>query len=241
MAERIALVTGAGRGMGYATCRRLGELGMSVILTAPDESDAATAAESLRGEGLDVHARLLDVTNTGHVLQLSQEVQSHFGRVDVIVNNAGAFFEPSDLDDPDAATSFVVDPTAVLNSVDTNALGAYRVCQALLPGMLARGYGRIVNVTCGLGILSTMGGSWPGYRLSKAALNAVTRIFAGEVGDGVDVKVNSVDPGSVQTDLGGPSAERTVDEGIDTTIWLATLPEDGPSGGLFRDREPIDW
>ena len=106
--------------------------------------------------------------------------------------------------------------------------------------MQARGYGRIVNVSSGLGQISGMGGSWPGYRMSKAALNALTRIVAAEVGS-ANIKVNAMSPGWVRTDMGGQGAPRSVAQGADTIVWLATLPDDGPSGLFFEDRKPIAW
>ena len=120
----------------------------------------------------------------------------------------------------------------------TNLIGPFLLCQTLIP--LMQGRGRVVNVSSGMGQLSEMGGGFPAYRMSKAGLNALTRIFAREL-EGTGVKVNAVCPGWVRTDMGGAGAARSVEEGVATTVWLATLPDDGPSGGLFRDRKPIPW
>jgi NAD(P)-dependent dehydrogenase (short-subunit alcohol dehydrogenase family) len=122
----------------------------------------------------------------------------------------------------------------------TNTLGPLRLIQATVPGMRERGYGRIVNLSSGAGQLAEMGSGFPAYRLSKSALNAVTRMTAAELGAN-EIKVNSVCPGWVRTDLGGPNATRTVEHGAETAVWLATLPEDGPTGGFFRDMKPIPW
>ena len=120
----------------------------------------------------------------------------------------------------------------------TNLIGPFLLCQALIP--LMRGSGRVVNVSSGMGQLSEMGGDFPAYRISKAGLNPLTGVFASEL-EGTGIKVNAACPGWVRTDMGGASATRSVEEGVATTLWLATLPNDGPSGGLFRDRKPIPW
>ena len=141
-------------------------------------------------------------------------------------------------EDPSASSVFRADIATVRYSMENNAYGPLRLCQALIP--LMRGHGRVVNVSSGMGQLSEMNGCCPGYRFSKAAINVLTRILADELRD-TRIKVNSVCPGWVRTDMGGPNAERSVEEGADTIVWLATLPDDGPSGGFFRDRKPIPW
>ena len=125
-------------------------------------------------------------------------------------------------------------------TIETNLYGTLRVTQTVLPLMRKHGYGRIVNMSSGLGQLCDMHAGTPAYRISKTALNAVTRILADEL-QGTNIKVNSMCPGWVRTDLGGPNATRSVEEGAATAVWLATLPDDGPSGGFFRDREAIPW
>jgi NAD(P)-dependent dehydrogenase (short-subunit alcohol dehydrogenase family) len=126
----------------------------------------------------------------------------------------------------------------VQRSLDTSLLGALRVCQALIP--LMRGEGRVVNVSSGMGQLAEMNGCCPGYRFPKVGLNALTRILADELRD-TRIKINSVCPGWVCTDMGGPNATPSVEQGVDTIVWLATLPDDGPSGGFFRERRSIPW
>jgi NAD(P)-dependent dehydrogenase (short-subunit alcohol dehydrogenase family) len=220
--SRTALVTGANRGLGLETVRELGQLGYRVIATGRDLAKAEQAAAALRGEGLDVTAFELDVSSDASAARLSE-----LGPVDALVNNAGIAGSGTETAD-------------LLEAFETNTLGAYRTIKALSPGMRERGYGRIVNVSSGMGQLSDMGGGHPAYRLSKVALNALTRIFANELA-GTGVLVNSVCPGWVRTDMGGPNASRSLEEGAETIVWAATLPDGGPSGGFFRNKQPIPW
>jgi NAD(P)-dependent dehydrogenase (short-subunit alcohol dehydrogenase family) len=224
---RTVLVTGANRGLGFETSRQLGHLGHRIVLTARDAEKAERAAEVLHGEGIDATPYELDVSSDESCARLRSL------DVDVLVNNAGI----TGGDDSSALTV----PVGTLREVfDTNTLGAYRVTQALAPGMRERGWGRIVNVSSGMGQLSDMFGGYPAYRLSKAGLNVLTRVFAYELRDS-GVLVNSVCPGWVRTDMGGPSARLSPEEGVETIVWLATLPDDGPTGGFFRYKQPIPW
>ena len=232
----VAVVTGAYRGLGLETCRQLAALGHRVVLTARRETDGRAAAERLAAAGLDVRFHALDVTDPGSVAALARALAAGFGRIDCLVNNAGIFPDPSPAEA--AASVFQADPEAVRRGFETNALGALLVSQALVPLMAGRG--RVVNVSSGMGQLADMNGCCPGYRLSKTALNALTRILADEL-RGTGVKVNSVCPGWVRTAMGGESAPLSVEEGARGIVWAATLPEDGPSGGFFRHGEPIPW
>ncbi len=235
---RIAVVTGANRGLGLETCRQLAHLGLTVILTSRDPHKGDAAAAALRGAGLKVRHYPLDVTDPQSIHRLAKYVETEFGRLDVLVNNAGVFLDPLDSPDPDAASVFRADLDTVRRSMETNVYGPLLLCQALVP--LMQGRGCIVNLSSGMGQLSDMNGCCPGYRFSKTALNALTRMLADELRD-THIKVNSVCPGWVRTDMGGPHAERPVEQGADTIVWLATLPDDGPSGGFFRDRKAIPW
>lgn len=129
---------------------------------------------------------------------------------------------------------------AINRAMTTNVYGPLLMSQALVPLMKKNNYGRVVNISSGLGQLSDMGGGYPAYRISKTAINALTRMFAGELKDD-NILVNSMCPGWVKTDMGGPDAPRDVQEGADTAVWLATLPDNGPRGKFFRDRQEIPW
>jgi NAD(P)-dependent dehydrogenase (short-subunit alcohol dehydrogenase family) len=238
MAEtRIALVTGANRGIGLEIVRQLARKGLIAVLGARDPDKGRAAAATLTSEGLEAPVVALDVTDADSVRAAVAEVMDLFGRIDVLVNNAAILkegFSPEDASVLDA-------PTEVVRATfETNTLGPLRLIQAVVPHMQARGYGRIVNLSSGAGQLAEMGGGFPAYRMSKAALNALTRITAAELGSG-DIKVNSMCPGWVKTEMGGPDATRSVEKGAETAVWLATLPEDGPTGGFFRDKKPIPW
>lgn len=235
---KTAVVTGANRGLGLETCRQLAGLGLTVILTSRDARKGEAAVAALRKTGTEVRFHPLDVTDPQSIRRLADYVEAEFGRLDVLVNNAGVFLDPVDAPEPDAASVFRAELDTIRRSMETNVYGPLLLCQALVP--LMQGHGRIVNVSSGMGQLTDMNGCCPGYRFSKVALNALTRILADEL-QHTRIKVNSLCPGWVRTDMGGPNADRPVEEGADTIVWLATLPDDGPSGGFFRDRKPIPW
>jgi NAD(P)-dependent dehydrogenase (short-subunit alcohol dehydrogenase family) len=232
----VAVVTGANRGLGRETCRQLAELGWTVVLTARDGDKAETTARELQDEvpGARIIAQVLDVTDQSQADSLAAIVRERFGSIDALVNNAGAMIEHRE-----ANSVLGGDPELVLETLDVNTVGALRVSRALAP-LVAEAKGNIVNVSSGLGSLSEMSGGNTGYRLSKAALNALTRVLHAELaGDGV--RVNAVCPGWVRTDMGGEQAARTIPEGGAGIVWAATLDEGGPSGGFFRDGQPLAW
>ncbi len=231
--QRTAVVTGANRGIGLETCRQLAREGVKVILTARDEKKGQDACDTLKQESLDVLFHQLDVTDPGSINQLAGYVQEEFGRLDILVNNAAVFWDKG-------TAGLEVDVDTVRQTMETNVYGPVLLCQTFIPLMKRHHYGRIVNVTSGLGSLTDMGGRWLAYRMSKTALNAVTRVLADEV-RGTNILINSVCPGWVKTEMGGPMAERSVAEGADSIVWLAFLPDDGPNGGLFQDRMPFPW
>lgn len=235
MSDRpIAVVTGANRGIGLEIARQLAARGMRVVLTSRDAAKGEAAAADLRKAGHAVEALQLDVTDMASCRTARDWLTHHHQRVDVLVNNAGIMIDRS------GASVLELTPETLYETFDTNLLGVLQVTQALAPLLRRSRHGRIVNLSSGLGQLSDMGGGTPAYRMSKTALNALTRILAAELAvDGI--KVNALCPGWVRTDMGGKNATRPVEQGADTAVWLATLPDDGPSGGFFRDRAPIAW
>ena len=235
--KRVALVTGANRGMGLEIVRQLSRLGLIAVLAARDLEKGKVAAATLAAEEFDVPVVALDVTDADSIRAAVAEVRGLFGRIDVLVNNA-AIMKEGLL--PEDTSVLDVSGDLVNQTFLTNTVGPLRMIQATVPGMRERGYGRIVNLSSGAGQLAEMGSGYPAYRLSKSALNALTRTTAAELG-AHEIKVNSLCPGWVRTDMGGPHATRTVEHGAETAVWLATLPEDGPTGGFFRDMKPIPW
>jgi NAD(P)-dependent dehydrogenase (short-subunit alcohol dehydrogenase family) len=236
-AGRIAVVTGGNRGMGLETCRQLAGRGARVVLTSRDPAKGEAAAGRLQGEGLDVRDHQLDVADDDSIRRLAKLIRSEFGRLDILVNNAG-IVRGRDEPRERAMRPLEAMPAGLREVLATNLIGPFLLCQKLIP-LMQRG-GRVVNVSSGMGQLSDMGADFPAYRISKAGLNALTRVFASELA-GTGIKVNAACPGWVRTDMGGAGATRSVEQGVATTIWLATLPDDGPSGGLFRDKKPIPW
>jgi NAD(P)-dependent dehydrogenase (short-subunit alcohol dehydrogenase family) len=228
----IALVTGANRGIGLELVRELAQRGFTTVLGSRDQDKGRAAAEGLAADGIQVEPRRLDVDDDDSVRELASELEAQHGRLDVLVNNAAILYDTwqrgvdADLD-------------LVHQALETNLLGAWRTTQACLPLLRRSSHGRIVNVSSGSGSLSGMGAGTPAYSVSKAALNALTRILAAELrSDGI--LVNSVCPGWVATDMGGP-AGRPVEEGAASVMWAVLLPDDGPSGGFFRDGRPVPW
>jgi NAD(P)-dependent dehydrogenase (short-subunit alcohol dehydrogenase family) len=230
---RVALVSGGNRGIGREVVRQLAERGINVVLGSRDLEKGEQVAAEFAAHGLPVIAKQLDVRDHASVERAVREVEEEFGRLDILVNNAG-------IADPWRGSAADPDLGAVKDILETNLFGAWRLAKAAIPLMRRNGYGRIVNVSSGMGQLSDMGGHSPGYRVSKTGLNALTRMLTAEL-VGENILVNSVCPGWVRTDMGGPGARRSVEQGADTPVWLATLPDGGPSGGFFRDREPIPW
>jgi len=229
----VAVVTGANRGMGLETCRRLLDRGLRVVMTGRDEDALQRARQGLGQLPGELIAVRMDVADAGSIEAAHRTIRERFGAVDVLVNNAAVLlFEDNDV--------LSIPADGFRRTFETNVFGVIDVCRVFVPPMADRGYGRVVNVSSGAGQLARMSTYAPAYSISKAALNAFTRILAETYRDR-GVLANAVDPGWVRTDMGGASAPRSVREGVDTTVWLATLPDDGPTGGFFRDRHQIEW
>lgn len=236
----VAVVTGANRGLGVEAVRRLAELDYRVVATARNVHKGEAAVERLQEQGLDVLFQQLDVSQPQAVAALGEFVRSRCGRLDVLINNAGVFLDSHGPEDLQPASVFSVSLEAVRVSMEVHLYGPLLLAQELVPLMRQQNYGRIVNVSTGMAQLTTMGGRFAAYRSSKTALNALTRILAAETA-GQGILVNAVSPGWVRTDMGGPNADRSVEQGVESILWAATLPDDGPTGGFFRDGEPLDW
>jgi NAD(P)-dependent dehydrogenase (short-subunit alcohol dehydrogenase family) len=230
--KKIALVTGANRGIGFETCRQLGQLGFTVLLSARDSRKGEVATKQLIDNGLEVIFYQLDLSNKSHIQHRAKLIKQQFGHLDVLVNNAAILYDTWQ-------STINADLDVVNEALMTNLYGPWLLCQALIPMMKRNRYGRIVNVSSGAGSLHYMEGGTPAYSISKVALNALTRKLAAEL-KGAGILVNSVDPGWVATDMGGHGG-RPVEEGAKGIVWAATLPDNGPSGGFFYDGKPEPW
>ena len=217
---RTALVTGGNRGIGYAIAAGLAALDYRVVIGARDPDAGAQAAEALGAGSIG-----LDVADPDSIAAALEQL----GDIDVLVNNAGVLFDRPLLESPEdyrASLAVMLD-------------GPYHLIRGVAPGMIRQAYGRIVNVSSDWGAFSQGLGGPGAYGVAKAALNALTLALSRELPS--SVKINAMCPGWVRTRMGGEGANRSPEEGADTAVWLATLPDDGPSGGFFRDRKPMAW
>ena len=229
MTKKIAVVTGGNRGLGFETSKLLAEKGFLVLLTSRDSALGEKAAKKL-GDNVIYHQ--LDVTDEDDINNLAHFIKKTYGKLHVLVNNAGIFLKNN------SKTNITkTDIEIIKDSMETNVYGPISLMQALIP--LIDKDGRIVNVSSGMGCLSEMEGGHHGYRISKTALNAATKIFSQEVKNGI--KINAVCPGWCKTRMGGRSATRSAEKGAEGIVWLATLPKSGPTGGFFRDKKRIKW
>lgn len=228
---KVSLVTGATSGIGKEAATQLARLGHQVILTGRNAAKVRAAQAELAAMGLTVDAFTVDIADATQVAQLADFVREKYDKLDVLVNNAGVFLD---------TRGKPQDKIEILRqSFEINTLGAYRMIEALHPLLKKSGDARIVNVSSGMGGLTEMNGGSPGYRISKAALNAVTRIFANDLAAD-KISVNSICPGWVKTQMGGAGASRTVDKGAETIVWLATADKI-PNGKFLRDKKEIVW
>jgi len=229
----VAVVTGASRGLGFETARQLARLGYRVLMTASDAKRLKTTADSLSSEGLDVAAKRADIASAASVNAFAKWALKAEPAIDVLVNCAGAWFEDGS---PAAGLIAGDEAKGMRKSFEINTFGPWMMARALAPAI--KPAGRIVNVSSGMGSLTGMGAGRFGYRASKAALNVLTVTLAHELA-ARGIMVNSVCPGWVRTDMGGPSATRSIPEGVAGIVWAATLAPGGPTGGNFRDGQPI--
>ena len=229
--ERVAIVTGANRGIGLEVTRQLADLGYTVVLGSRDLGKGEAAAKKLKVGDL-VMARRLDVTEQSTIDRLRDEIGTTFGSLHVLVNNAAIHYDTWE-------NAVDADLRTVQEALDTNLFGAWRMCQAFIPLLRKSKHGRIVNVSSEAGSLASMGAGAPAYAVSKVALNALTRMLAAELRRD-RILINSVCPGWVATDMGGPGG-RPVREGAASIVWAVELPDGGPTGGFFRDGRPVPW
>src|SRR3989338_6776006 len=231
--DKIALVSGAAKGLGFEISKQLARLGVTVVMTDRDETNGQKAAETLKNKNLDTVFFPMDVTDPESIRHAREFVEKEFGRLDTLINNAGIYIDGK-------ISGLEIDAETVLKTFKTNTLGHLLVSQTFIPLMKKNRYGRIVNMASGLGTLDEMGKGYPSYRISKTALNAVTRILAAET-KGTGILINSMCPGLCRTDMGGPFADRSPEKGAETAVYLATLPDNGPTGSYFHDKKQIRW
>ncbi len=240
MAEKVALVTGANRGLGLGCATKLAEMGYQVCLVGRKANELEKITSDLKAKGYKAGFLLADVSKEDEIKKLKSAFDKNYSHLDILINNAGVFSETMDFSKPELVLASLVDSKILKETFETNTLSAYRMIQAFLPLFKKQGSGKIVNVSSGLGQLSEMDANWPAYRISKTALNAVTKIFAAEVKD-TKIKINSVCPGWVKTDMGGAGATRELEEGVNSILWPALIDDNGPTGGFFRDGKAISW
>ena len=239
--KRTALVTGANKGIGLSIARQLAQRNIKVIIGARDQDKGIAARKQLQSEGLKAHFIMIDVTRATSIEAAIGKIKDDFRRLDILVKNAGIMIDTQ-------SGILELDPAVFHKTLTTNVFGPLLLAQACIPLMKANGYGRIVNMASTLGSLNDISNPdspygavlSPAYRLSKTLLNGITVLLANAL-RGTNILVNSACPGWVRTNMGGDQAPLTPEQGADTPVWLATLPDGGPNGGFFRERQPIPW
>lgn len=234
MQQKVAVVTGSSKGLGYAIARKLGQTeGIRVVVTSRNEQQGLTAQERLATEGVEADYQTLDVASDESVEQFTTWLQQTHGKADILVNNAGV--NPKEQTESSLLTAKI---ETMLSTFTNNVLAVARISQALIPLMKEQNYGRIVNVSTEMASLTSLASDYyplsPSYRLSKVGLNGLTALLAKEL-QGTNVLVNAYSPGWMKTDIGGPDAPFTAEEGAETAVYLATLPEGGPQGKFFAE------
>lgn len=237
---KIAIVTGANKGIGFEVAKQLAKDKILVILTSRDEQKGKDALDQLKSMGYAGYYHQLDVTDQNSIDEFAKHMKEGIGKVDILVNNAGIFPEQEIENGEKTISIFDVPEEKILRAFTTNTLGPLRLIRALVPIMSPDA--TIVNVSSTMGQLSTMDSAFPAYRISKTALNVITKLTADELKENTDITINSVCPGWVKTDMGTQKAPKTVEQGADTIVWLA-LGANGthPTGKFFQDRKEIEW
>ena len=245
--ERVALITGANKGIGLETARQLGKLGVTILVGSRDLARGEAAAEVLRGEGVDARAVKLDVVKRADRVAIVKLIRKEFGKLDILINNAGVMLDPRDGAWAKNATS-KTSQKLLHDTFETNFFAVVDLTQRLLPLLRKSKAGRIVNLSSILAsqtLHATKGSpiydaKTFAYDASKTALNSFTIHLAHEL-QGTKIKVNSAHPGWVKTEMGGEGAQMEIGDGAKTSVELATLPADGPSGGYFHMGESLPW
>lgn len=232
--EKTALVTGANKGIGLEITKQLAQAGFKVFLTARNSERGEAACRQLQQQQLQVEFLPLDVSRQASIDQLATTLSDRIDHLDVLINNAGILLDHSN------SSILEVEPDLILETLETNTLGPLRLIQKLLPLLTKSAAASVVNISSGAGQLTDMGGWAPAYSISKTALNAVTAMMAGAL-QSHNIRVNSVCPGWVQTDMGTSAAPRSVAQGADTAVWLATAAPANLTGRFLRDRQVIAW
>ncbi len=227
---KTVLVTGANKGIGLEICRQLGTLGFHVILSARHEKKGTDAANELRKKGFKVDFLKMDVSLEKSIAEAFIEFKKLKIKLDVIINNAGILLDKTDI--------LKLNTDLLEKTIYTNTFGTFWVTKTFLPSL--NNGGRIINISSGLGSLNEMSDYAPAYSISKAAMNAITKQFSFAL-QSKQIAVNSVSPGWVRTDMGGVNASRSVTEGADTAVWLASEANIKLTGKFFRDRKEISW
>lgn len=235
MKNKIAMVTGANRGMGLALSQKLAQEDYHVIMVGRNKDQLRKESERLNSQQYTTEYFPADISDPESCHQLIGQLKNKFQRIDILVNNAGIY-----IDESSKVESLNFDDEDMQKTLNINTLAPFRLIKGILPLMRENGFGRIVNVSSGLGSLEGVSSHCFSYSVSKASLNIITKLFASEIKE-QDIKINAVCPGWVKTDMGGPNASRSIEEGISGIFWAATLPADGPNGGFFRDGVAIPW
>jgi NAD(P)-dependent dehydrogenase (short-subunit alcohol dehydrogenase family) len=230
--NRVAVVTGGNRGIGFELCKELSKVGCRVVLTSRNEEYGKQALAKL-GDDKNIVFHKLDVTDSQDIVALRDWILKTYGRVDILINNAGIYLD-------EGTSVFNVDEKIVKETLDVNFYGAFNMCRAFVPIMRENGYGHIVNISSGFGAMSEMAGYHAAYRISKAALNALTLIMADELRDG-NLKVNAVCPGWVNTDMGGKTAPVSAEKAAKDIVHVALMDKEGDTGSFYRHKKPIEW